>query len=344
MTGSRARRVALTAVAVLAGLWPALLRAQSAVSVLGPGEDTLRQVAPRFVIRATGFPPSARPIVLRLEVSASSMFTAPLLADTSVTGDSATIGLGRALPHGVTLFWRAIARGANGVQVVSPVVGPRTSALWVVLLRPNSVAGDVVSSRPTFLWRGAEVVEPLAPWSYRLVVQNPASGATLTFGPLADSAFSLPTALEANTAYRWSVVARLANGDSATAHSRASFVVASDDTPPLTLLYQNFPNPFPSVTSLVTCVWFDLHVASAVRLDVYDLRGGHVRSLHPAGGAAVRLPAGRYGRSVGGGICDERFAWDGRSDTGAIVPPGVYLLRLRAGQTNSVKRMLFRGR
>ncbi len=344
MRRSRAPLAALSVVAVCVALPSARLGAQPAISVFGPIEDTLRQVAPRFSLRAVGFSPSAHPILLRLEISAGSMFAPPLLTDTSVSGDSATIVLSRPLPHGAAIFWRASARGANGVQAVSPIVGPRAAARWVVLLQPNAVTGDVVSSRPTFLWRGAEVAAPLAPWSYTLQIQNPASGATLVFGPLSDSALSLPTPLEANTAYRWSIVARLANGDSAIAHSRASFVVAGDDTPPLTLLYQNFPNPFPSTASAITCIWFDLRAPSPVQLEVYDLRGGHVRTLHPAGGASVQLPAGRYGRSAGIGICDERFSWDGRSDTGAIVPPGVYLLRLRAGRTSSVKRILFRGR
>ena len=37
------------------------------------------------------------------------------------------------------------------------------------------------------------------------------------------------------------------------ARAQATFII-----PPINLLYQNFPNPFPSTASPVTCIWFDL--------------------------------------------------------------------------------------
>ena len=49
--------------------------------------------------------------------------------------------------------------------------------------------------------------------------------------------------------------------------------------PALTLLYQNFPNPFPAAGSGVTCIWFDLNRTTSVSLTIHDVRGNLVRTL-----------------------------------------------------------------
>jgi hypothetical protein len=38
------------------------------------------------------------------------------------------------------------------------------------------------------------------------------------------------------------------------------------------------------------------------------------------------------------------FVWDGTRSDGQMVPPGVYLLRMRADGADVVRRMLFLGR
>ena len=116
---------------------------------------------------------------------------------------------------------------------------------------------------------------------------------------------------------------------------------AQAPAPPATLLYQNFPNPFPTATSATTCVWFDLAEAGPASLDVYDLRGNRVRRIFPAPGEDAHLVAGRYGRGAGGIGCDGRFTWDGAGEDGRRVPSGVYLLRLRARGTGQVRKILF---
>jgi hypothetical protein len=135
--------------------------------------------------------------------------------------------------------------------------------------------------------------------------------------------------------------------ESVTAHSAAYGHVADaqQETPAVTLLYQNFPNPFPGVATATTCIWFDLHQSSSVDLSVFDVRGNLVRRLIPSASVDGAFVAGRYGR-VGAGsnpACDTRFAWDGRSDAGEFVPVGVYLIRLRTRTYSGVKKALFRG-
>jgi hypothetical protein len=115
-------------------------------------------------------------------------------------------------------------------------------------------------------------------------------------------------------------------------------------TPAITLLYQNFPNPFPTASSATTCVWFDLARTGPASLDVHDLRGTRVRRLFPRAGESATLPAGRYGRGAGGSGCDGRFTWDGTAEDGRRSPTGVYLLRLTARDGSSVRKIVFTAR
>jgi len=115
--------------------------------------------------------------------------------------------------------------------------------------------------------------------------------------------------------------------------------------PPTTLLYQNFPNPFPAAGQDSTCIWFDLAETGSVELEILDLRGGPVRRFIPGRDFGEVLSGGRYGRGVPGGPpCDPRLMWDGRADDGRVVPAGVYLYKLTAGGVIQFRRIVFRGR
>ena len=120
---------------------------------------------------------------------------------------------------------------------------------------------------------------------------------------------------------------------------------ADTSTPSATLLYQNFPNPFPSPVSRVTCIWFDLPVTTNVSLTIHDARGHLVRQLVPSPSVPGYLPAGRYGRGAtpADGTCDPAFSWDGRAADGSTVPRGLYLIRLRTSGAETIKKALFRG-
>ena len=72
-----------------------------------------------------------------------------------------------------------------------------------------------------------------------------------------------------------------------------------------------WPNPFAERA----CVHFVLTEASAAQLEVFDVSGRLVRTLHRGS-----LPAG-----------DFRFLWDGADQRGERVPCGLYFLRLEAG-------------
>ncbi|MBX9927829.1 MAG: hypothetical protein K2X99_02860 [Gemmatimonadaceae bacterium] len=316
------------------------LSAQRTVVVAGPGAEPVNQANPTFVVTVNGAVAADLPMTVRMQVAATSDFSA-LLADTSVSGTTATITLQRLLPSGTTLYWRAIARGARGDSTLSAITGPRTLLPWVTLLAPNNPNGTTVESRvPTFVWRSPRINAPLRAWEFEVRIIRSVDAFPVLTATLGDTVFTPPIELEANTSYRWTLTARSRSTlDSVRVASAASFVVLPPDAPRATILYQNFPNPFPTATNPSTCIWFDLRTDAQVRLDVRDLRGNLVRQLIPRVGLAGNLSAGRYGRPpAGAGGCDPSFLWDARGDDGRDVPAGVYLIHFRAAGYESIRR------
>ena len=122
--------------------------------------------------------------------------------------------------------------------------------------------------------------------------------------------------------------------------------VADTGRPAITLLYQNFPNPFPTADSRFTCIWFDLNRTTSVTLTVHDVRGNLVRQILPNASTPQFFQPGRYGRATptADSGCDPAMAWDGRAADGSVVPRGVYLIKLRAGGIQSIKKAVFQGR
>jgi hypothetical protein len=120
---------------------------------------------------------------------------------------------------------------------------------------------------------------------------------------------------------------------------------ADTGRPAITILYQNFPNPFPTPDSRVTCIWFDLNRTTSVSLTVHDVRGNLVRRILPNAATPQFLAPGRYGRATptSDAGCDPVMSWDGRDANGAAVPRGVYLIRLRAGGDQSIKKAVYQG-
>ena len=318
--------------------------------VLPPGADTLESVTPTLIVRVRDPQSVDRPFVLGLQIAFTPGFTGQLLVDTTVTADTAAIALRRPLPSGATVFVRASARSINGDLVFSPSA-QRVVPSWLTLISPNDLNGSTLETqRPRFVWRSAAISSPPGPWLYDLQIRNVGSGQILSYAGLSDTSFVPPVAtsglpLDFNTSYRWSVTARLSSGESATVQSRSSFVILNPAIPLATLLYQNFPNPFPTATSPSTCVWFDLSTPATVSLDVFDLSGRHVVNIVPGRSGSTSYPAGRHGRVPAGSSpvwCNGNIQWDGRGRDGRFAPPGVYLLRLRAGRVESVKKIVFR--
>jgi hypothetical protein len=181
---------------------------------------------------------------------------------------------------------------------------------------------------------------------YDLVVERADNGQLEIEARDLTSTRYVPTVdLERNTPYRWRVTARL-GAEMETSQSRGSFFVVDDAAPPVTALFQNFPNPFPNAATGAssTCLWFDLSVEGVVGLEILDFRGHVVRPLIPTADLGPFLRPGRYGRpSSGVGSCDPRLTWDGTASNGARVPAGVYLARLSTPIGTFFKRIVYLG-
>lgn len=87
------------------------------------------------------------------------------------------------------------------------------------------------------------------------------------------------------------------------------------------VLYAAYPNPF----TRTTAIRYDLQERGAVRLAIFDVRGGLIRTLM----AGETVAAGRH-----------EMAWDGRDETGRMTAPGVYFYRLDAGRYAETRRLV----
>ena len=94
----------------------------------------------------------------------------------------------------------------------------------------------------------------------------------------------------------------------------------SDNTPTQFALQQNFPNPFNPTTTIEYSVPKIAHIS----LRVYDLLGREVKSLVNASRVA-----GSY-----------RIVWDGKNNSGEIMPSGYYLYKMQTGNFTATKRMM----
>jgi Subtilase family len=310
-----------------------------------PGGGPLTSITPTFSWMAGSVPPFATPVAYRVRIARDTALAAPLV-DTTLT-DAQTYDLRRVLKPGAPLFWRVDATAATGDTASTGRIGPLTVPPWATLTALNEAAGVVTDSvRPTFTWTSPAVAAPPGPFSYDLLVQR-VSAAIPEFvaAGLTGTSFRIPQPLERNNSYRWSLVAH-AGGDTSVTRSVGAFLVVDGGLPTTTLLYQNFPNPFPNGGRDSTCLWFDLAAPGFVELEILDLRGNRVRRFIPGPDYPTSyLPAARYGRGQpGSATCDPRLMWDGRADDGRLLPGGVYLYKLKASGTVLFKRIVFRGK
>src|SRR5690606_21521107 len=85
-------------------------------------------------------------------------------------------------------------------------------------------------------------------------------------------------------------------------------------------LYANYPNPFNPATTIS----FAVPRVSQVRLEVINILGQKVRLL-----VDKELSAGQH-----------QVLWDGKDESGADAPSGVYLYRLKADDFTETRKMV----
>lgn len=318
------------------------------VDVTGPASNPLTVGIASFSVRTSNFALTDLPLRVELQVSTTADFNGALFADTTVNDGNPDIVIPRLLPSSGVVYWRAFALTARGGSIPSAVTGPRAAPTHLQLLAPNNPAGQSLPTRrPTFVWHASTIPFVFGAWTFDVRVEESATGIVRFSGLTTDTTITPANDLETNTSFRWRVIARLTpTGDSLQVQSAATFVLLSDETPLATLLHNPFPSTFPSAAANNVCIWFDLRTPGTVTLDIIDLHGQPVKRLVPGPSMGSALPAGRYGRPSPGATsgCDDRFSWDGTDTRGRRVPPGVYLVRLRADGTQLIKPVNFAGR
>lgn len=327
---------------------PDLLRAVTfpqGVTLIPPGPPVLETVTPTFTWSVPNAPAFAQPMSYRLRLGQDTAFARII---TDFTLPDTTFTLRSPLAPGTPV---AVELTATSVDSVSLVVRGDTLfeiPPWVVLRALDDPGGTTIREfRPTFMWSSPGVASPPGPFLFSVAVVRTVDGdVEILADSLTTTSFTPENDLERNTPYRWRVIAQLGS-DSITVESRGTFVILDDTAPPVTALFQNFPNPFPNraIGQSATCIWFDLAVDGVVRLDILDLRGHIARTLIPANGLGPFLVPGRYGRpsAFGGGRCDPRLEWDGTTADGTFVPPGVYLAKLVTSDGTFFKRVVYLG-
>jgi len=350
--------VARLRLAVLLSPWlaPGLLTASvthsahaqtQTLTVEGPPGPVLPTITPRFTLTARAVPLSARPLLFTLFISRSPNVEGSFVEtiDVSSTDTVVSVMVKRVLPNAITVYWKARVTLPNGTIIESDVSTARQVPKWLTLITPNSPQGDPFSTRrPRFVWQSARIDPAFGYWTYDLQILNN-ERTELSVSALLDTVFVPSTELQANSPYRWQVHAVVVpTGDAVTEKNVKSFNIVDPSLPTTTLLYQNFPNPFPSVTSFTTCFWFDVKLGGArLSLDILDQRGSVVKRIIPLSDFA----AGTYGRGPEGSAnnCDNRYVWNGTATDGRSVSGGVYLARFIAtGSPPLFKKILFKGR
>jgi len=299
--------------------------------------------APQILVQGTPGPPALGPYNVTLEVALEPLFCAPFLVRSS-SNLSPSFQVDSLLPERTVVYFRARIFDRLGNFHEDILFFPVHS--WLRLISPTRSVNDVLFTRqPTFTWSTPPVTLPPGPWTYEITITNTANGQVKQF-TVNDTTFVPPTPLDACTSYRWNVHANMVNGpasDQITANSPGTFVIQTAECPTATLLYQNFPNPFGGGLQPNTCFWFDLAHRTTVSLNVYDLRGRHVRTIVP-GLLPAQLDSGAYGRQSGTeGGCNTSLQWDGRDAAGRNAPPGVYIAIFIADGLRSTIKILYRG-
>jgi hypothetical protein len=326
-----------------------VLRAQSlSLFVSGVVADSTSP-APSMTLTAVGLDRFAGPFTFTLELSLEPAFRTPFYVN-ATENPNAAFRLDSLLTEHERVYFRARAIDVNGLIVAQDVASHPVRS-WLRLIDPARAVGTPLTTRtPRFVWSSPAITVPPGLWTYDLSVINSATGRVEFQAPgLQDTSYVFPDSLQSSTSYRWQVRARTQNGPQSqqvTVTSAGTFVITSSDQPTFTLFYQNFPNPFGrGARAATTCFWFDLAHASAVSLTIYDVRLRKVRSIVPGPAGSGRLPVGAYGRqnvSEQTG-CDDRFAWDGRDDTGRFVPVGVYYAVFVGDGVRQTVKILYKG-
>lgn len=253
-----------------------------------------------------------------VQVSSDPTFSNSLGVKVSVQSDTtfAVTGLNGLQKY----YWHVGAANAGGVGPYSTAQNFTTAFPLVPVLSNPAGGATNVSLTPTFTWNRAD-----SAIRYRFQLSKGVSFApTLIDTTITDTIFTDADSLIPVTIYAWRVSAGNNYGFSNFSNynnfrtTNITFVLASAGIPTQFVLYQNYPNPFNPTTT----IRFAIPTYERVSLTVYDVLGRTVGTL-----VNQQLPPGSY-----------KAIFDG-----SLLPSGVYICRLSAGQQiNYIKLLLLK--
>jgi len=202
-----------------------------------------------------------------------------------------------------------------------------TIQLPPVILPPTNLTAVVENYDVVLTWQAPEgegVTPPLSYNIYRKLSTDAAYGAAIgnavgiTF---TDNGDALEDAI-----YHYVVKAVYSGGQESEASNQIAvdYVPESDSDETAVAgmpgLHGNYPNPFnPSTT-----ISFNVATADVVTIDIYNIRGQHIKSLI----------SGVYAKGT------HNIVWNGLDDSGHNVGNGVYLYRMTAGGFTQTRKMV----
>ncbi|OIO61418.1 MAG: hypothetical protein AUJ47_09630 [Candidatus Marinimicrobia bacterium CG1_02_48_14] len=254
------------------------------------------------------------------------------MASDSVSTDTNSVILPRALEDNTMYAWNVIAMDANGGSSQSQDVffwtdlAPEPPLDFALISPANDATG--LSDLPAFEWEVANDPDPMDHATYTLEIATDSTFSQIAYTAHTNTAvgFEMNENLTGNAEYWWRVIAK--DSDSlTTASDTYKFTVGylSVDhvaaLPEEYILQQNYPNPFNPSTTL----HYGIPEDASVTLLIYDIRGNLVKTI-----ASGYQHAGWYD-----------VKWNGLSESGQQVPTGFYLARFQAGSYSKVVKMLY---
>ncbi len=187
---------------------------------------------------------------------------------------------------------------------------------------PLSLAAQMVGGDAELGWDASGVNdEDLQEYRvYRSATPGFTPGPGTFVGAAADTAYTDAVPPPGTLYYRVTAVDIHGNEGAPSNEALVNSTTGVDDPLPLVFAVGAWPNPFnPSTTISV-----ENPADGLVRVDVYDVRGARVRTLHDGA-----LPAGVIPMN-----------WDGADDAGRASPSGVYFVRARGGDESATVKVL----
>jgi hypothetical protein len=236
------------------------------------------------------------------------------------------------LTHGTTYYWQVIPRSLAGNAINCPIwsfstIPPIPNP--AVLDFPENGATKIDTDNITLSWNPS--VDGGVPTGYTLYFGVDPQNLSVSYNG-SNTTWVIPITLEYSTPYFWRVVPFNTTGPAVSENCPIwSFMTIADPTVSdddviiaitETNLLQNFPNPFNPETTIK----FEIGNGKLenVRIEIYNLRGQHVRSL--VNGVYT---AGEH-----------RVVWNGRDDYGRNVSSGIYLYVMKTDDYQAVRKML----